>query len=61
MVSDKISLIYAREAVNNIPNNSSGIIKVVDARLIYKEFSLLTKPIEDIIQKEAYSSLPTTF
>ena len=39
MVSDKISLIYAREAVNNIPNNSSGIIKVVDARLIYKEFS----------------------
>ena len=39
MVSDKISLIYAREAVNNIPNNSAGIIKVNDTRLIYKEFS----------------------
>ena len=39
MVSDKISLIYAREAVNNIPNNSAGTIKVNDTRLIYKEFS----------------------
>lgn len=39
MVSDKISLIYAREAVNNIPNNSAGTITVNDARLIYKEFS----------------------
>jgi hypothetical protein len=39
MVSDKISLIYARETVNNIPNNSAGTITVNDARLIYKEFS----------------------
>lgn len=39
MVSDKISLIYARETVNNIPNNSTGTITVNDARLIYKEFS----------------------
>ena len=38
MVSDKISLIYARETVNNIPNNSAGTITVNDARLIYKEF-----------------------
>ena len=39
MVSDKISLIYAHETVNNIPNNSAGTITVNDARLIYKEFS----------------------
>lgn len=39
MVSNKISLIYAREAVNNIPNNSVGTITVNDTRLIYKEFS----------------------
>lgn len=38
MVSDKISLVYARETVNNIPNNSPGTITVNDTRLIYKEF-----------------------
>lgn len=39
MVSDKISLVYARETVNNIPNNSAGTITVNDTRLIYTEFS----------------------